>query len=78
MTVVGWNDSSAIYIASSESCETNIFVRCWNKVVKKHFQQQQINSISLLQQGRGFCQQNGQDVVKYCIRMKKWWWLPFV
>ena len=45
LTVVGWNDSSAIYIASSESCEpffnfvptpNKSFVRCWNKVEKKN------------------------------------------
>ena len=39
LTVFGWNNSSAIYIASSESCETNTFVRCWNKVEKKYIQE---------------------------------------
>ena len=37
LTVVGWIDSSAINIASSESCERKRFVRCWNKVEKNIF-----------------------------------------
>ena len=31
LTVVGSNDSRAIYIASSEYCKPRRFARCWNK-----------------------------------------------
>ena len=34
LTMVGWNDNSAIYIASFESCERKRFVWRWNKVEK--------------------------------------------
>ena len=35
LIVVGWNDSNAIYIAFSESCEPKRFIQCWKKVEKK-------------------------------------------
>ena len=41
LTVVCSNDSSVVYVASSESCEPKRFVRCWNKVKRKYIQEQQ-------------------------------------
>ena len=59
LVVVDWNNSSAIYIASSESCEPNRFVRCWNKVEKKEmYSRTTTKSVPLLHLEPGFCQQN--------------------
>ena len=45
LPVVGKNDSNAVYIACSESCETKRFVRCWNKVEESIFKNNnEINS----------------------------------
>ena len=43
LTVVGWNDNRAVYIASSESSESKRFVRRWNKAAQKYNQEQQPN-----------------------------------
>ena len=40
MTVVGWNDNVAVYIASSKSSKPKIFVRRWKKVERKCIQEQ--------------------------------------
>ena len=58
LTVVGENDSRAVYIASSESCEPKRFVRCWNKVERKHIQEQ--HHFHCYNQNM-FCQQNGTE-----------------
>ena len=57
--MVGWNDSIAIYIASSESCKPKRFVWCWNKVEKRYIQEQQ--PAPPLQPKHGFRQQNGPE-----------------
>ena len=53
--MVGWNDSSAIYIAFSESCEPKRFVQ------KKKNSRTTTKSVPLLQPEHGFCQQNGPE-----------------
>ena len=58
LTVVGQNDSSAIYMTSSESCEPKSFVRCWN-IFEKKYSRTTTNSALLLQPEHGFCQQTG-------------------
>ena len=47
---------------------------------KKVYSRTKTKSILLLQPEYGFFQQNGSEVAKYRtgIRMKKWWWSPFV
>ena len=57
LTVVGWNDNMAVYIASSDSSKPKRFVRRWKKVERKYIQEQW----PLLQQKHGFCQQNGLE-----------------
>ena len=37
LAVIDYNDSSAVYIAYSESCEPKRFVRCWKKLKKTIF-----------------------------------------
>ena len=74
--MVGWNNSSAIYIATSESCEPKRFVRCWNRVEKQHIQEQQ--SVPLLQPECGFWQQNHRTWLSIGTRMKKSWWFSFI
>ena len=45
LPVVGKNDSNAVYITSSESCEPKRFILCWNKVVENIFKSNnEINS----------------------------------
>ena len=58
--MVAYNDSSVIYIASFESCESKKFVQCWNKVEKKN-SRTTTKSVPLLQQKHGSCQQNGPE-----------------
>ena len=41
--VVGWNNSSAVYIASPESCELKKFIRYLNKVERNYIQEQKPN-----------------------------------
>ena len=43
LTVAGWNVSRAVYIASSESSESKIFVRRWDKVERKYIHKQRPN-----------------------------------
>ena len=77
--VAGQNDSSELYIASSESCQhsRNLF---WNKVERKYIQEQQPNQFHCYNQNMGFVKRMAQNVAKHRIgiRMKKWWWYPFV
>ena len=48
------NDSSAVYIAFSESCEPKRFVWCGNKVERKYIQEQQPNQFHCYNQNMGF------------------------
>ena len=64
LTVVGWNNSSAICIASSESCEPKRFVRCRNKV-EIYIQEQQPNQLHCYKQNMGFVNRMDQHVTKY-------------
>ena len=70
----------AVYIASSESCEPKRFSRCWDKVERKCVQEQQPNQFHCYKQNMGFVNRMDQDVGNYRIgiRIKKWWWSPFV
>ena len=61
LTVVVSNNSSAIYIATSESCEPKRFVRYWNKLEKKNYSRKTKKSVLLLQLEHGFFQQNGPE-----------------
>ena len=56
------------------------FVQCWNKVGRKYIQEQQPNQFYCYNQNMGFFHRMDQSVAKYKIgiRMKKWWWSPFV
>ena len=63
MTVLGQNNSSAIYIASSESCEPKRCARCWNKVeifiyiyIYIYIYNQTTKPVPLLQLEHGFYQ----------------------
>ena len=40
LTVFGWKDNMAVYIASSESSKPKRFVRRWKKVERKYIQEQ--------------------------------------
>ena len=40
MTVVGWNNNTAVYITSSESSKPKRFVRRWKEVERKYIQEQ--------------------------------------
>ena len=79
LTVVSSNNSRVVYTASSESCESRRFVRCWNKIERKHVQEQP-NQFHFYNQNMGFVNRMDQNVAKYRIdiRMKKWWWSPLV
>ena len=68
LRVVGQNDSIAIYIASSESCEPKIIVRCWKKVEKRYVQEQQPNQFHHYNQNMGSVNRMDQNVVKYWNR----------
>ena len=63
-----------------ESCEPKTFVWCWNNVERKYIQEQQSNEFHFYSQNMGFVNRMDQNVVKYriVIRMKKWWWFPFI
>ena len=67
LTVVGWNDSIAIYIASSESCKPKRFIWFWIKVEKKIYSRTTTKSVPLLQPEYGFCQQNEQQRGKVLV-----------
>ena len=73
LTVAGYDDNRAVYIAFSESCEPNRFVCCWNKVERKYIQEQQPNQFHSYNQNMGFVNRMVQNVAKYRagIRMKK-------
>ena len=64
LTVVGSNNSRAVYIASSESCEPKRFAHCWNKVERKYIREQ-LNQFHWVKYRIG-------------IQTKKCWWSPFV
>ena len=65
LTVVGQNNSSAIYIASPESCEPKRFVRCQNKRLKKYIQEQQPHQSLCYNQNMGFVNRMDQNLAKY-------------
>ena len=69
-----------VYIAFSEFCQPNRFVRCRNKVQRKHIQEQQPSQFHCYNQNMGFVNRIDQHLVKHRIgiRMKKWWWSPVV
>ena len=79
LTVVGLNDSRAVYTASSEFCEPKRLVRCWKKVERKYVQEQPIQ-FHCYSQNMGFVNRMDQNMAKYRIgiQMKNWWWSPFV
>ena len=56
------------------------FVRFWSKVERKYIQERQPNQFYCYNQIMGFVNRMDQKVAKYGIdiRMKKWWWFPFV
>ena len=68
MRVVGWNDSIAIYIASSESCKPKRFVCCWNKVEKRYIEEEQPNQFHHYNQNMGSVNRMDQNVAKYWNR----------
>ena len=59
------NDSSAIYIASSESCEIKRFLRCQNKVEKQYIREQQSKEFHCCNQNMGFVNRMDQNVARY-------------
>ena len=63
--MVGYSDSSAIYIASSESCKINRFARCLNKVEKQYIREQHSNQFHCSNQNMGFVKRMDQNVTKY-------------
>ena len=67
LTVVGYNDNNAIYVASSESYEPKRFVQCWNKVenIYIYIQEQQPNQFHSYNQSMGFVSRMDQNVAKY-------------
>ena len=65
LTVIGYNGSSVIYIASSESCEPKRFVWCWKKVEKQYTQEQQPNQFHCYNQNMGFVKRMDQNETKY-------------
>ena len=54
-----------VYVASSESSEPKRFVRCWNKVERKHIQKQRPNQFHCYNQNTDFVNRMDQDVAKY-------------
>ena len=54
----------------------SVLEQSWKKV----YSRTTTKSIPLLRPEYGFCQQNGPELAKYTIgvRIKKWWWSPFV
>jgi len=80
ITVIGWNDNRAVYIASNcLSSQPSKTVRRWNKIDRKYIQVTQPNQFHCYNQGMGFVDRIDQNVAAYRIgiRMKKWWWAPF-
>ena len=43
LTVVGWNDNMAVYIASCKSSEPKSFIWHWNRFERRYIQEQQPN-----------------------------------
>ena len=80
-TVVGQNDSSAIYIGSSKSCEPKRFVPSRNKVEKNIFKNN--NQISSTVTVRTWVLSTiqywypNEKMPSTGIQMKKWWRFPF-
>ena len=72
--------TTAVYIASYESCEPKRFSRCCNKVERKYIQEPQPNQIHCYKQNVGFVNRMDQSAANYTIgiQMKKRWWSPFV
>ena len=70
LTVVSSNNSRVVYTASSESCESRRFVRCWNKIERKHVQEQP-NQFHFYNQNMGFVNRMDQNVAKYWYRNEK-------
>ena len=62
LTVVGWKDNSAIYIASSESCEPKRFVWRWKKVEKQYVQEQQPNQFHCYNYNMDYVNRMDQNV----------------
>ena len=73
MTVLGYNNSSAVYIGSSKFCEPKRIFRCWNKVERKRIQEQQPNQLHCSSQNMGLVNRMDQNMAKYRvgIQMKK-------
>ena len=80
LTVVSKNDSRAVYVGSSESCEHKRCSLCWNKVEKKYIQEQQSNQFHSYNQNKAFFKRMDQNIANYKIgiQMKKWRWPSFV
>ena len=62
--MVDYNDSRAVYIASSKYFEPKRFVRCWSKVERKYIQEQQPNQFHHYNQNMGFVNRMDQNVAK--------------
>ena len=60
-----------VYIACSESSEPKRFVRCWNKVERKHIQKQRLNQFHCYNQNMDFVNRMDQDVAKYWYPNRK-------
>ena len=71
LTVAGWNDSSAIYIASSESCEPKKFVRYRNKVKKNISKNNNQSSSTVTTTTWGLSTELTRPWPSISIRMKK-------
>ena len=74
----GWNDSSEISIAFSESCEPKRFARCWNKVEKNIFKSNNQISFTVVTTTWVLSPEWTRTWPSTIIRKKKWWWFPFV
>ena len=69
--MVGQNNSRAVYIASSASCEPKRLVRCWSKVERKYIQEQQPNQFHCYNQNMGFVNRMDQNVANYWYPNKR-------
>ena len=80
ITVVGWNDNRAVYLASNcLSSDPAKSVCRWKKVERKYIEVKQPNRFYCYNRNMSFADKMDQRVAK-CrigIQMKKWWWVPF-
>lgn len=81
ITVIGWNDNCAVYIAYNILPSQRTKLVChWNNIDQKYSQVPQSNQFYCYNQVMVFADRMDESIAKYCtgIRMSKWWWAPFV